>query len=97
MSLSCSALNKDSEPDSRKKGAKRRMQTDTMRREHTKKDILKAGSGWRLLTRAGVGLWHRLTLIVNGRLSLLRQPEPEWSLTALSGSVSGSAAGQELG
>lgn len=78
-----------------------RMKADTVRREENiKKEhfaLVKPVSGWRLLTRAGVGLWHRLKLIVNGRLSFLWQPEPKWSLTALSGSVSGSVAGQELG
>lgn len=58
------------------------------------------------LNRGAVrGFWHGLErdslhcllLIVNGRASLLCQLEPKWSLTALSGSLSGSVAGQESG
>lgn len=86
----------------RRKGRDVDADRHAVRREEGRKKendftLLKPGSGWRLLTRAGVGLWHRLTLIVNGRLSLLWQPQPKWSLTALSGSLSGSVAGQELG
>lgn len=40
---------------------------------------------------------HCLLLIVNGRASLLWQLDPKWSLTALSGSLSSSVAGQESG
>lgn len=43
------------------------------------------------------GTARRLLLIVNGRASLLWQLEPKWSLTALSGSLSGSVTGQESG
>lgn len=38
-----------------------------------------------------------LLLIVNGRASLLWPLQPEWGLTALSGSLNGSVAGQESG
>lgn len=82
--------------------SKKYKQTDVQRREREKrrKYTLECFSKGEQLEGSDTG-WNgtacRLLLIVNGRASLLWQLEPKWSLTALSGSLSGSVAGQESG